>query len=278
MPPFDALTSWRGWQSLLMTETHGRRGGPASPSSDVAAARRLSGAAPCRPERSSAARSTRRRSAATWTLLGLVVAFVLGCGTKSQSSSTTTKTTTTAAATSTTNSAATNQPLSGSELERLIVPAPDPYAKVPDAELKTGLMEVGNPRSGEIGVFFAKKDKILAAGFQRGWERLYRAADRATIDVIVFEFKGKDGPTTLVNALKDQPLSPGYQASPLPGVPGGTVISGTSPEGQAAYATALTHGRFLVGLLIGGPKGAHDYAKLVASLSTEQLTRLPAGP
>ena len=64
-----------------------------------------------------------------------------------------------------------------------MVAAPSPFAQLPDSTLKTGLMEEGNPNSGQIGIGFASEQQIVDAGFQRGWEK-FRAPDGAIAQVI----------------------------------------------------------------------------------------------
>jgi hypothetical protein len=165
------------------------------------------------------------------------------------------------------------EPLSGRQLQQLVVAAPAPFVKQPDAILKTGLMEVGNPNSGEIGIVFATTPQLVAAGFQRGWETFYRAPDGAIIDVNVFDFSASTGPQSIVRrylALSQ----PGYSRSPIEGVSGAIAEVGRSPQGLAATATAFAHGHFLAVILTGGPPGSHDYPALLRQLAQEQLRRL----
>jgi hypothetical protein len=164
--------------------------------------------------------------------------------------------------------------LSPAALEALVVTPPPPFRLLPDDELKTGLMEAGNPKSGEIAIGFAQEPQLTAAGFQRGWEKAFRAPDRAVVDDYVFEFRTTDGPSTLVRLFQSTPQT-GYETATVPGVPGSIEYVGTSPEGRTAVVTAAAHGRFLFGVTVGGPPGAHPYRALLESLAKEQLVALP---
>jgi hypothetical protein len=155
------------------------------------------------------------------------------------------------------------------------VSPPTPFAQLPDSELKTGLMEVGNPAAGVIGIGFANQADVVPAGFQRGWEKAYRTPDRAFIDVNVFEFREPTGPTTLVALFQSR--TPGtYTSETVPGVPDAHGAAGTSPEGRTAVAVAVAHGRFLVSIVGGGTPGAYGYEAIVQQLTRDQLARLPA--
>jgi hypothetical protein len=165
------------------------------------------------------------------------------------------------------------EPLSGPQLQRLVVAAPAPFVKQPDASIKTGLMEVGNPKSGDIGIGFATTPQLVAAGFQRGWEAFYRAPDGAIVDVNLFEFSSSTGPQSLVRRYLASP-QPGYSRSPIEGVSGAIAEVGRSPEGRTAAATAFAHGRFLGVILTGGPLGTHDYPALLRQLAQTQLAKL----
>jgi hypothetical protein len=165
------------------------------------------------------------------------------------------------------------EPLSGPQLQRLVVAAPAPFVKQPDASIKTGLMEVGNPKSGDIGIGFATTPQLVAAGFQRGWETFYRAPDGAIVDVNLFDFSSPTGPTSLVRRYLASP-QPGYSRSPIEGVDGAIAEVGRSPQGRTAAATAFAHGRFLGVILTGGPPGTHDYPALLRQLAQKQLATL----
>ena len=173
----------------------------------------------------------------------------------------------------TTTTHVTGAPLSGAQLEQLVVAAPTPFVKQPDAILKTGLMEVGNAKSGDIGIGFATTPQLVAAGFQRGWETFFRAPDGAVVDVNVFDFSSSTGPQSMVRRYLASP-QPGYSRSPIDGVSGAIAEVGRSPQGRAAAATAFARGRFLAVILTGGPPETHDYPALLRQLAQKQLASL----
>ena len=163
--------------------------------------------------------------------------------------------------------------LGASELERLLVAPPPPYAQISDSELGTGLMEVGNPRSGTIGIGWAQEPDLTKAGMQRGWEKAFRAPDRATVLDHVFEFRTTDGPTGLLPKYQSS-VERSYQKFDVAGVPGAVEFLGTSPEGRTVVISEAAHGRFLFGGLVGGPPGAHPYRELLESLMRQQVAAL----
>ena len=164
--------------------------------------------------------------------------------------------------------------LTATELERLVVEPPQPFKILPDAELKTGLMEPGNPKSGEIAIGFAQEPQLTGAGLQRGWEKAFRTPDRAIVDDYVFEFRTADGADAMARLFQSTPQT-GYQRADVPGVPGAIEYIGTSPGGLTTVATAAAHGRFLFGFTVGGPPGAYPYRQLLESMAKQQLTALP---
>ena len=164
--------------------------------------------------------------------------------------------------------------LSAAELQRLVVEPPAPFEILPDAQLKTGLMEPGNPQSGEIAVGFAQEPQLTAAGLQRGWEKAFRTPDSAIVDDYVFEFRTAEGADSMARLFQSSPQT-GFQRADVPGVPGALEYIGTSPGGLTALATAAAHGRFLFGLNVGGPPGAYPYRQLLESMAKQQLAALP---
>lgn len=167
----------------------------------------------------------------------------------------------------------TDQALSGVELERLVVAPPGPFAQLPDTTLRTGLMEVGNPSSGKIGIGFSNQQEIVAAGFQRGWEKAYVSPDGAAADINVFEFRSPDGPSRLVREFAAERPA-GFVRFAITTVPDAQGLAGRSPEGKPTAAIAFGDARFLVVIVIGGPAGAHDYRGLALTLANEQHSRL----
>jgi hypothetical protein len=178
-----------------------------------------------------------------------------------------------AAATTTTTAMVAAHPLTGPQLQALVVVAPPPFVRLPDSVLKTGLMEVGNPNAGQIGLPFTNEQQLVRMGFHRGWETIYRAPDKAIIDINVFEFTAASGPTAITRQYLAHPQA-GYRRHLLQGVPGATVEIGTSPEGRTAAATAFAHGRFFVVLTVGGGPNLHDYQGLINQLAQQQLAKL----
>jgi len=164
--------------------------------------------------------------------------------------------------------------LSAAKLQALVIAPPPPFIQLPDSVLKTGLMEIGNPLSGHIGVGYAQEADFSKAGLGRGWEKFFRASDGAVVDAYVFEFATEGGPTSLV-ALFQSKVPASYEKFALPSPAGAVGYAGTSPEGRSTLAVALNDGRFLFGFTVGGPPGAHDYRMIIESLVTRQLAALP---
>lgn len=166
--------------------------------------------------------------------------------------------------------------LSAGQLANLVVAPPTPFAHVPDSEKSTGLMEVGNPRAGTIGSPLGTKDQLVASGFQRGWESLYRTPGAAeVVQVEVFEFRSPAGPRQAVDRVRGH-LTPGYERIPVPGVAGADGQAGTSPEGRQAVAVTFADGRFAVSVLAGGTQAGFDYRSLALGLAKQQRSRLPS--
>jgi hypothetical protein len=139
--------------------------------------------------------------------------------------------------------------------------------------LKTGLMEVGNLQSGEIGIGYAQQRQLAAAGFQRGWEKAFLSPDGAVVDGYVFEFRAASGPAAMVTLFR-RSVDKSYKSFAVADVPGATAYSGTSPEGREVVATAFARGRFLAGFTLGGPPRGHDYRSLLQSLAQQQEAAL----
>jgi hypothetical protein len=163
--------------------------------------------------------------------------------------------------------------LTAVELERLVVAPPASFAQLPDSALKTGLMDVGNPASGQIGIGFASQQEIVGAGFQRGWEKAFRASDGAIVDINLVEFRSSSGPNVLVTTFESRaPKS--YARLDIPRFTHASGFFGTSPEGRAAYGTVFADARFLVAVEVGGPPRARDYRGLIVTLTEAQFAQL----
>jgi hypothetical protein len=169
-------------------------------------------------------------------------------------------------------SAAGSAPLSGAALHRLIVAPPAPFEPLPDSTLKTGLMEFGNPRSGKIGTIVPIA-QLKQAKFQRGWETVFRASDRASVLVDVFECAHPSGAAMLARAANEH-VPATYISTPIDGVAGVIARSGTSPQGNSVSAAVYSEGRFFVFQDVGGPKDAHDYLGLLTDLAQRQAAAI----
>jgi hypothetical protein len=94
------------------------------------------------------------------------------------------------------------------------------------------------------------------------------------VSIDVFEFRSPTGPATLVQAFTTKP-EPGYARASINGIPASQTMAGTSPEGRTTLGVAFAHGRFLVGVLVGGSPGGHSYPALLDDVAHAQLVRLP---
>ena len=166
---------------------------------------------------------------------------------------------------------ATVGPLSAQRLSALVVAPPSPYAHVPDQEKSTGLMEVGNPRAGTIGSPLGTKDQLVASGFQRGWESLYRTPTADVAQVEVFEFATDAGARETVARVRGH-VSPSYRTFTVARLADSVSQEGTSTEGRSVVAIAFAHGRFAVSVLVGGTKAGMGYHDLAVGLAERQLS------
>ena len=137
-------------------------------------------------------------------------------------------------------------------------------------------MEVGNPRAGTIGTPLGTKDQLVASGFQRGWESLYRTAGGAdVVQIEVFEFRSPNGPRQAVDRVRGH-LGPGYESVPVPGIPGADGQAGTSAEGRQVVGITFADGRFAVSVLAGGTQAGFVYRSLALGLAKQQRSQLPS--
>lgn len=174
---------------------------------------------------------------------------------------------------STTGRASTTAPLSAQKLEALVVAPPSPYAHVPDQEKSTGLMEVGNPHAGTIGSPFGTKELLVAAGFQRGWESLFRTPTSDVAQIEVFEFGSAQGARDSVDRFRGH-LPTSYQQFAVAGIPHSAGGAGLSPEGRRVVGIAFPRGRFAVSVLAGGNQPGFDYHGLAVGLANKELAAL----
>ena len=175
-------------------------------------------------------------------------------------------------------------PASAAELEELLLDeVPSGLPRVPDDELDPPAGEKTVDDVARYGGDAQRQEEVLAEyGYQRGWERFWRAGDELT-SVFVDQFDHDTGAVSYAEDLARNDAE--YYGSELDrspsGLPGDCVLMlhGTAPEhglaGPAAFAWCA-RGDFTVAVAAVATSEDAARAELEA-VTTAQLERLPTG-
>jgi hypothetical protein len=124
------------------------------------------------------------------------------------------------------------------------------------------------------------RDALVAAGFRRGYNRLFSDAGRPEYGVVLYlyEFSENTGAkayrTRMENRLRREQVSRGeLTEGPLPNVPGGSMFSGTKGDTSSA-AAIFDAGPYLVHIIVLATD--HSAAQTANTAAGNQRAQLPA--